>query len=1208
MRWEFQLLGGLAARCGEREVAEFRSSKGRGVLARLLLQTGERLRRAVVAAEFWPESEARSALNSLTTELSKLRQALHCDAVEDRRLLPPGQREIWIDAGLVRTDLQAFEQTVAEFDALGRRGEPAELTLARLRLCGGELLPELEGTWLTSRRTAVRQAWLRLAAGAAEGLRSAGRMSAAAALAHQAVQYYPLDEPALRFAMRLLADLGETAAALRQYEALRARLHTGYGLAPAAETSDLAADLGADLAAGADQRAEELAAAATQQIAHGRLRAAELGLRRALVTGLRGPAAAQVQRQLRAVSRALPPVVWERATGRTVVDGVVRRDGAVLLCHPAGRWSCWRTGQATPVVEGQCGDGLVLGSWLGRSAELVLAAATGELHWQSLAASRPRATAHVPGPPLALTTSPDRRWAAVGLERHGVVLWDLAHDELYELPAITRADCLAFAPNGARLAAGARSGELTVWELATGQAVWQTQQPGAVRGLAWSPDGLLLATAGGDHRARIWQWDGRGGAMQELPHGDRAVHAVAWLARGERLVSVAGDGRLRSWPGATAAGQATVVSLGGDLTRLWGHPDGHHVLALTAHGVAHLVDLAAEPAADLEAVGEGLAAVGFVGTRGDLLLVEAAGSLRQLDLMAAGPDRALLHASGCHVARAVWSPDEQRLVTAGTDGGVRVWSAAGRLEQSWQLAEVVREVVWDQSGGLLALTAEGELVALARDGLARRDHLPGAPMRHLELRPAEGLLLAASGTAVRWWSWPTFRLQGGFEVAGHCRAVALSPDARVVYVAELGGRVTARRRTGELLWERALDRAPWRLVVTASGLLVAGTSPAVLLAAADGEPVGAGWPHPGECHQVALDPAQKRVALTTSAGPVLVVDPARPQQAAVVLERRRWGLWSEFTAAGTLLAAGDDGEVREFCTASGRLLVPPRPVPALVPFLSQRQADGQITATCGDGRVYFWHAAAHGQAAPAAAPAATPVARAVWHERQAANCAQAGLPAGAWWHLQRALRAQPTEAWNCWQAALAAWEVGRPDRTAALLRRASALTSDPRPAADALLLAAWRDGAGAVAPAAERLLATVTALGRSPLAWQALRRWLVIAEWADLVRALPADLLESAPHLASAARLEVLAAWHLRCQRNVLAAATIDRCWSAARHQRSLWASAVRALALQRLGRCEGGLAAEHARALAVATASDPVWPHRIEAACWQRELTLAGG
>jgi len=71
-----------------------------------------------------------------------------------------------------------------------------------------------------------------------------------------------------------------------------------------------------------------------------------------------------------------------------------------------------------------------------------------------------------------------------------------------------------------------------------------------VNGVAWSPDGTRLATAGDDRTVRIWDPDDGRELFTLRGHDDQAL-SVAWNRDGNRLVSGSRDQTVRIWDSAT---------------------------------------------------------------------------------------------------------------------------------------------------------------------------------------------------------------------------------------------------------------------------------------------------------------------------------------------------------------------------------------------------------------------------------------------------------------------------------------------------------------------------------------------------------------------------------------------------------------------------------------------------------------------------------
>jgi hypothetical protein len=116
-------------------------------------------------------------------------------------------------------------------------------------------------------------------------------------------------------------------------------------------------------------------------------------------------------------------------------------------------------------------------------------------------------------------------------------------------------NALAFAPNDSRLAVGGADSVLRLWQNglacqmegngdAAGQCLDAPQHLAghtqAIRALAWSPDGRLLASAGDDGLLLIWYPAQSSVPLLKVPH-NAPVLAVSWSPDGEKIATAAGN-------------------------------------------------------------------------------------------------------------------------------------------------------------------------------------------------------------------------------------------------------------------------------------------------------------------------------------------------------------------------------------------------------------------------------------------------------------------------------------------------------------------------------------------------------------------------------------------------------------------------------------------------------------------------------------------
>jgi WD40 repeat protein len=289
---------------------------------------------------------------------------------------------------------------------------------------------------------------------------------------------------------------------------------------------------------------------------------------------------------------------------------------------------------------------------------------------------------------------------ATGGSDHHVRLWDVAAGtvrfDLYQDESVI---CLAFSPDGSRLAAGGDGSVVKLWDTATGKQLAGLEgHDTVVEGLAFSPDGFELACAD-NNTIKVWKVaDHALRFTGQRPQGINDYHFqdVLFSPDGRYVVGAGGNlqntGLITIWD--TATGKETRTWRAHDLavTHLAFSPDRRFLASASFDKKVILWNWDPTAAASrayltFQGHNDWISGIAFSRDGRRLATVSADQTAKLWDLKT-GREALTLAAHKDLIYSVAFSPDGTHLATGCQDGTVRLWNATplpGEWSNYWLL-------------------------------------------------------------------------------------------------------------------------------------------------------------------------------------------------------------------------------------------------------------------------------------------------------------------------------------------------------------------------------------------------------------------------------------------------------------------------------------------------------------------------------------------
>jgi WD40 repeat protein len=476
-------------------------------------------------------------------------------------------------------------------------------------------------------------------------------------------------------------------------------------------------------------------------------------------------------------------------------------------------------------------------------------------------------------------------------------------------------NCVAYSPDGRRLASASEDQTVKVWDAATGQEILSLKgHTDMVFGVAYSPDGRRIASAGGDGTVKVWD-AATGQESLSLKGHTSGVRGVAFSPDGRRLAS--GGDQVKVWDAATGQERLTIKGAGGCVAY---SPDGRR-LAAAGWDQVKVWDAATGQESLSLGPASGVTAVAFSPDGRRLAAASNYQTLKVWDT-ATGQESLSLKGHTSEVIGVAFSPDGRRIASASSDQTLKVWDAATGQESLSLKGHTggVAAVAFSPDGRRLASASADQTVkvwdaASAEESLTLKVHTGGVAA--VAFSPDGRRLASAGDRTVKIWDAATG--QESLSLNGHTsgvHGVAYSPDGR--RLASAGKDQTVK------VW----DAATGQECRTLKG-------------------------HTDVVYGVAYSPDGRRLASASWDQTVKVWDAATGQECLTLKGHTSWVMGVAYSPDGRHLASAGGGQVKVWDAATGQETLSLEGAAGHLAY----SPDGRHLASAGGGQVKVWDAA-----------------------------------------------------------------------------------------------------------------------------------------------------------------------------------------------------------------------------------------------------------
>ena len=263
---------------------------------------------------------------------------------------------------------------------------------------------------------------------------------------------------------------------------------------------------------------------------------------------------------------------------------------------------------------------------------------------------------------------------------------------------------VAFSPNGERVASGSENNTVRIWDAATGKLQRELQGHGdSVTSVAFSPNGERVASGSDDRTVRIW--DAATGQLQrELKGHSGVVASVAFSPSGAQVASGSRDKTIRIWDAVTGQLQRELKGHSGRVYSVVFSPNGKRVASGSNDRTVRIWDAATgQLQRELKGHSKSVWSVAF-SPNGERVASGSSDNTVRIWDAATGQLQRELKGHSDSVYSVAFSPGGERVASGSFDKTVLIWNAVtGQIQRELEgHDELVTSVAFSPNGDRLA--------------------------------------------------------------------------------------------------------------------------------------------------------------------------------------------------------------------------------------------------------------------------------------------------------------------------------------------------------------------------------------------------------------------------------------------------------------------------------------------------------------------------